>query len=305
MYHSSTSSLKSFVIVVRSFVTLFVMALLVLACSDDTGTSQPRQSQSGGASAGTQSSGGSTTSSQPQNTRSTPGAGQFSMSTADTRKPADILQDAKKFAGGAGGEGAQCPASLNNTSPRIQWGLERHEIMPVSRTSVGAGTFYILSCGWSSTGQLPVTVRYPNGQETNHSTVVQRGSGGGLSAEFALDFGTNPQLGNYRITFRGRSGSATHTFTLERPAAPIFYTLANGDIVLWNFRPNENVRLAAYQTVQNLYSDVQFVGYQSYVTDSDGSLYVNVTGSFAGFIAFGERTGAVEDSNWMNQIMLQ
>lgn len=220
------------------------------------------------------------------------GAGNFSMATANTNRPSSVRQEVDIFAGG--GYGPICESG-SRASVDI-WPGERVELLPLSRTDTSAGDITIFTCGWASTGSLPVIVTYPDGSTRNRTAQVTRSYDGGLEAHLDLDLGRNPQLGSYQVKFDGRSRDMYANIRIIAPTGPRLYTLSNGDVALWNFRANEPVTLYAYQTTGPYHDKAKFIAYQEYLTDANGSLYVDVNLSAADtFVAVGARTGQVID----------
>lgn len=219
----------------------------------------------------------------------------FSMSTADTRRPSDIREEVNVFTGGGGG----IPCESNSAARIVIWNTDdsnQIEVFPMSLSDTSAGTIAIQTCGWTSTGSLPVVITYPDGRTETRTTQVNRSSDGGLEAYYYLDLGQNPQLGAYSLKFDGNSRNMYADFRLVRPSTPRLYTLSNGDVILWNFRPNEQVFLFAYEIYGAYDSAARFLAYQEFYTNMDGTLYINVNMSrTTAYAAFGLITGQVAE----------
>lgn len=226
------------------------------------------------------------------------GFGTFSMSSADQRLPSNIRQEAQFFVGGGTGEGCKD----RNTYPYFMYNTDFYEIFPTS-TGWATEEIHLVSCGWSSKGYLPVTIYYPNGTSRSARTTVMDAIDGGLEVVFRLDLGSDPDAGEYRVTFEGRTAKLSHSFEVLWPTEPRLYTLSNGNVVLWNFRANETVWLIAYNETNSVLRTAEFVAYQRYVTDEDGLLYVETVGSFDGFVAVGDYTGEVNNFDWLKKIL--
>ncbi len=225
------------------------------------------------------------------------GFGTFSMSNADNRRPTNIRQEAQFFAGGG------VPyCGDREINPYIHYGADTYEIMTIS-TGWKAEDIHIGSCGWNSTGRLPVTVTYPNGTNKSSSTNVEESSDGGFEAYISLDLGSPPDAGTYRVTFQGSSGSVTHVFELIQPTEPRLYTLSNGDLFLWSFYPGERILVFAYENdTSSVYREAEFAAYQTFFADANGQLLVDVIGSYDAFVAYGELSGEVGDFDWLKRL---
>jgi len=248
-------------------------------------------SSSGGSAASSSSSGKAGNASSSSSTAAQPvkeGIGSFSMATMDTQAPSSILRTVS-FEGGGG-----APGCYGATGKSIVWGSDMYEIYPISRTQTKAERIDIASCGWTSTGNLPVIVTFPDGSTKSTTTTVQD-YGDGLMALLQYELGVNPKPGNYKITFNGRSGSVSHNFRVVEPSAPRLYT-PSGMVILKNFRALEPVLLFAYEEQSSAAGYTgKLVGYQEYMTDENGELYVDVSGSFDAFVALGHYSGEVTD----------
>lgn len=240
-----------------------------------------------------------------KSTSITPGSGTFSMATVNTRRPSNIREEMDLFSGG--GPGPSC--TFGDPATVVVWPGDNNnqiEVFPISKSDTSVGDITIFTCGWASTGNLPVIITLPDGTVRNRTTQVRQSSNGGLEAYLYLDLGRNPQLGSYQVKFDGRSRNIYANFRVIKPSGPRLYTLPNRDVMLWNFRSNESVILYAYKTANTYYGDTAtFIAYQEFLTDGNGTLHVNVNMSQADtFVAVGTRTGQVSDSAQLRPIIM-
>lgn len=191
----------------------------------------------------------------------------FSIVSSHKTTPDDVLREVTWFAGGVGG-GSIC-ASKVYTRPTIV------SVYPLGLASTPAhmelndGGIWISTCGWGPNESVVTTVQVPDG-----SSRSEKQSAPG-SLVFQLETGLTDPSGPYTVTFEGKSGRVNYPIYVERPTGPRLYWQDARRMLLYNFSPNEHLRLFAYQRKGNT-STFVLVAWQEFQVNSNGRLTIQV-----------------------------
>lgn len=206
----------------------------------------------------------------------------FSLSNAEQIAPEDILQEIS-FSSGAGGD-AVCFGSFD--SPSVYPETPTHAVLNELVS--------IHICGWQIGETIKIAVDYPNG-----TTIASEQENAFLQMtfEFMTNVLTDPP-GEYVVTFTGDSGTVQHNITLTSPATPQIYWNDDGTLVLYNFEPQETVRVFAYYGVPSLVTTfAELQAWQTFNVDQQGNLVILLTkipGNWNWFAAVGDISGEVQ-----------
>ena len=225
----------------------------------------------------------------------------FSISTSHQTMPEDVLREISYY--GMGGPGWSCggegplPVYQNVTviSPYVDFELEE--------------SVYIHSCGWQSDELVHITIEFPDGRSVSQvvrATEDRRKEFAGddwvfyygVILTYETDWNDSP--GSYTFTLEGDSGKVQHTVHITKPAGPRLHCDYGDDkLLLYNFEPNEYVRLFAYE-FSDRDESVSFpsglvlvlVAWQEYQVDSSGQLVIQVESGYT-YAVIGDVSGDV------------
>lgn len=203
----------------------------------------------------------------------------FSLDYASTSPPDDIIQHLT-WSGGMGGSSPPCEGSYPN--PGIEFAPEEIELFE---------TMFVRSCGWRKGEIVEVSIYKPGGIVDE----IQE------SAEFGyIELRFVPELdaptGKYTVEFSGSSGRTDTKVRVNSLDDPRFFIIPeNKEIILWGFKPNEVIRLIAYQDI----GGYNFYAWQEFAVDQSGYLEIDVDLDeneqyFPYFVAIGEESGQVD-----------
>ena len=131
------------------------------------------------------------------------------------------------------------------TSPQICGGSD--DPLEVYAQSAGEFTAYLTAqvCGWERGGEVDVTIGFPDGR-TKSAVVKTERIFDAPVATYTYQWLPGDPTGPYTFRMRGPGGKVAHTLEVVAPDGPRLYRLANGDLWLYGFWPNEAVRLFEY-----------------------------------------------------------
>ena len=214
----------------------------------------------------------------------------FSLDNAERTVPRGILREVGFF-GGGGGDGPVCDPYLKPTVVDF-WGNKF-----VTEWMVDA---VIASCGWDPNENVLVQVISQDGKVMKENTMTLGGMEGALYFQYTPDL--NSALGVYTVRLSGISGSVEQTIEVQPPNGPRVY-MDGGRIVLFQFQPNETIRLYSYEpiSIQDAFVASQLspsvvytlTVWNEFVTDAEGQLIIEgYPGSI--FRIVGEQSGEVK-----------
>lgn len=203
------------------------------------------------------------------------------LDNLETTPPSDIIQEIAFFGGLGGGCGFQmCVCEMTpNTSLGLFADEETVEIMNIIQFQV---------CGVQGNESATVTVELPDqSTEIFHiESVSFDGEFSGHMMQFEYTPTLATPLGNYHFIFSGHGWEFDQYINVLDADGPRLYSDKN-ILTFYNFRPNERVRLFAY-------NDSKLVGWKELNVGSTGKLSLQ-TSIDADFIVVGDISGQVFD----------
>lgn len=179
----------------------------------------------------------------------------FSMSSSHQTPPKDVLREVNFWVGGS--SHGSCYHHQDIAIPTLVYGSDNTELRRKES---------VVTCGWRSDELVHITMEYPNGNLIQQD---QRSDGfNGTYFMYETDLGD--PTGYYTITFEGQSEIVHHSVYVSRPTEPRLYWENDGELLLYNFEPNENVRVFAY--APELLLQAVLVAWQEFQVSSDGQL---------------------------------
>lgn len=211
----------------------------------------------------------------------------FSLSTAGQVVPDDIFQEIAFFTGGDGGTG--CLETF--TQPTI---------ISVEEEETLHDLVEIQSCGWQNNERIQIIITFPDGNVVSQEHTFQpQYTTSQLVFKFKTNVLTDPP-GPYHIVFAGPSGTTETSFQLQEPSGPQFYWNEDNTLIMYNFQPQEAVRIFAYKPGGNATDNpgeqsYQLHAWQEFIVNENGILIIepqfNVP--IGWYAAVGEYSGEV------------
>lgn len=210
----------------------------------------------------------------------------FSASTSETI-PENILQEIWFFSGGDGDSG--CFGFGDYTQPIVVSSTEEillHEIINIR------------TCGWQKDEKVQIEAMFPDGT---------------LVTSEAISTGLNPvqfyyktsiledTSGMYSVVFYGESGSVEALINVVTPSIPHVYWEDNGDVILYDFQPDEHVTLFAYMRSDkpvDEFGNASYVlyGWQEYQVNHNGQIIIQTEPELGWIAVLGEFSGEITPS---------
>jgi hypothetical protein len=189
----------------------------------------------------------------------------FNIETAKKSKPKDVFEQLA-YQGGMGGSDEDLPCDRN----------------------LGIAYLFIdnkfVTCGWKSGEEVQVTLSSPDQKKL---ALIDKSNSTDRSFIF---YPVSETLGNYDLLFKGRSKTVDYQFVLKESETKEPTDIADsiaGYIYLYNFLPNEKVRLIAYKDLK-FYSWEEFqvgkYGQLKLIIGDDNSIVYHVIGDKSGDI---------------------
>ena len=188
----------------------------------------------------------------------------FSLKTANTVPPTDVLQEVTFY--GAGGTGE--PRCENPELQIFDW-----------QENLETGCeIYAYGCGWQNNEIVDVTIVYPDGKKKEYQ-IKAHINFPALDKYASVDIQqrllvTDP-AGLYKIKVQGASGNAEKEISVLEPNGPSAYYYGDA-LWLQGFMPNESLRLIAYQRVSSGAANSSFVGWIEFNVDAKGNAQVSI-----------------------------
>jgi hypothetical protein len=274
----------------HSVFILIALILLSVSCgtnisNNSDGSSSSGSSSNGSSPGGSNSSGGS---SSPYVDLSDP-EGFFAISSSSRTAPEDVLVEVS-FVGDPGGSDSALKCSTFG-GPFSQPTVVKHK----TRSLEWWQFLSVITCGWQPGESVDIALYAPSGSVVSKKTIQARSDG---RVYYSYIPELNATLGSYSITFEGESGSLKPSFSVISPRGPRVYQ-SKDRLILYNFRPNEEVRLLAFRSTGPWVGE--FTAWEQYHVDSSGKLVIRLQGESERSLAYviiGDRSGqvsAVED----------
>ena len=241
----------------------------------------------------------------------------FTIQDSNPEIPNDIMKEVAFFIAGGGEIVDECLYSEDPIiwEARSVYGdLSSYGDAPPVVAKLG--TISIYTCDWQNGESITVTILYPDGREDTHAYIypptISRNVVTASTAQTYLNPITynymqeffTPQpgdpTGTYEIQFEGETQTLTLAFEVVEPEEPVVLLTENAEFILYNFMPQEHVRLIAMATrcprETNYVNSVTFCGWSEFETSSDGSLIIKTPDLFDSGYSFaivGNESGIV------------
>jgi hypothetical protein len=199
----------------------------------------------------------------------------FNLSTAKKTKPNDVL-DQMNFGGRGGGGFGEEVCDMNP---------------PIFVLNPGIAFRYrdndVLTCGWVNGEEVKITLTDP---QKNKVVLNDKNSTNYRTFEF---YPITEIPGNYNLLFEGKTKVVEYEFKLEDPGNQPgdYIDSEKGYLYIFNFSPNEHVRVIAYQFVNSGY---EFVGWNDYKVSELGQLKVKIDSGLE-YHVIGDKSGPIKD----------
>lgn len=233
----------------------------------------------------------------------------FSISPYHQTTPEDLLQEVMFFGAGGWG-GPECYASLQH--PTVIWPLDYQQDRPLELVW---GVVSAYTCGWQPNELVHVTMEFPDGRSISQdvrATMQLEGLWEGYGVAFDYVTGLNDPPGLYTVVFEGNSGVVEYSRHVIEPSGPRLLwdwdenLNDNGELFLYNFEPNEFIRLCAYKRHDKWSSDGVLVAWQEFQVDSNGQLVVRSQPSnslnIGGYAAVGNISGEATGHQYWSSV---
>lgn len=228
----------------------------------------------------------------PSTSANSPSDGKFSLNEMKREKPTDLLKRQLVYWVG-GGAGDNCGLSGES------------EISFCPGESITRYRYVRISLGGlNPDSQIKMMIRYPDGQKTLTINLVADPQG---NVEYKFVPTLAEPLGSYQVIFDPSYGIDAKFYKVVEDTRPRLVVIPEEHrIVLFNWQPNEPLRLYLYQRPDLSAAQIQLLGWQSYQADGKGQLTLDVPPEIeALFVAIGDTSGAAykeeAGSEWTNQ----
>lgn len=213
-----------------------------------------------------------------------PTSGNFDANRANNALPNDVLQEVSYFSGGG-------PVGCEN---------EQYDIPRIDSAQTSQGELmediHVLTCGWKINESVKVTIDFPNGQTLSSQELALDDNSG--STGFVLGSLTptlDDPTGKYRFIFQSNTTTLEWSMTVSQPKGARRRWISDSELFLYNFRPNEKVRLFAYDSSNP--GTLRFVAWQEYQVGSTGQLKITVSNkkNLFRYLIVGSQSGFLSD----------
>ena len=202
----------------------------------------------------------------------------FSLVNANTTPPQDIIQEIMYFGGAGGG---YCDRMVGE-SEYLEISVCPNDVIELM------GLLRLTVTGVESGDAVTLTITYPD----NNQLIVEltADSGGYITYDYIPEI--TDQTGEYIFYFQTPKGNIQQVIRVIQPAIPRLYLVPEEKmLILYNFSPNEHIRLFYYGST---FDSVGFKAWKSYQTDDQGSISIKYTDlEDPLFVAVGDITGQV------------
>jgi hypothetical protein len=211
----------------------------------------------------------------------TPSKIEFRLTSSNHTIPADVLQEVRVWVGG----GNVISGCLDNPPSPILFAGEN--------TVEWGNLMGVLLCGLKPEETVQSTIIRPDGRSTTQDLHAR--DDGGVSFEYwpALD----DLPGQYRFVLDGTSAHVESVTYLVLPTEPRMYYRVNEEaLLLYNFLPNERVKILAYKRSGKEGELGELTGWQEYSVDQDGRILIAIDqppSAQLDYVAVGQQSGQV------------
>lgn len=194
---------------------------------------------------------------------------EFSLSSSNSTPPEDVLFEVA-YSGGFGGGGPLERCTQSYTNPKAIFLLPNgNEDLNHSGIVEWMENFSIYVCGLYGGEKVEITMQSESGE------IIYEGVNDNGVGYFNYQVPLNTPYGLYSVIFEGAQGDkVVQNITIAKPTTPRMYAYEDG-LLLYNFKPNERIRLLAYGgddcSGSKSYS---LLGWQEYQINDQG--YLNV-----------------------------
>ncbi len=226
-------------------------------------------------------------------TRQVVHAESFALSAAQKTVPEDVLQDITfYYVQGEAPSDCKYPTRSHSEIPNYT----QPEVLG-SRSSRKVevwGTKRVYTCGWGPDEVVEVTIAYPDGHTESRQVLAEPDANEPdyyqVLVHHFTPLGSPP--GPYTFTFAGESGQVSHVVEFVPRTEPRLYMKDNKQLLLYNFAPNERVRLFAYRYEEQ--GKAALLAWNTFTVNIAGQLEVQVGGVRAAWwVALGDLSGEV------------
>jgi len=204
--------------------------------------------------------------------------------------PDDVIKEIAYF-GGLGGGGGGC---FNSDALKPTFFSDYESLNTTIEVFSSVETDI---CGLSKDEKIEITLQLPDASTRNFQSSAQQPEGQSYAE---LDFEFIPKLhdplGEYTLLFTGNGWTLQRKFLVIDADSPRLY-LADHKLIFYKFRPEEHVRLFAYQPIPNAdeinqQGQQRLIGWQEFNVDKTGELSVNVDiKELTRYVAVGDVSG--------------
>jgi len=175
----------------------------------------------------------------------------------------------------------------------------RHEALFAEQVGQLTAYLTVQSCGWQMSEVIDITLTLPDGSVQQQQVESEEIFDANF-ATFRYKWKPEDGVGPFSVSFQGSSGMVAHTIHVAPPVGPHLYRLLDGNLWLYQFEPNEPVRLFQYELAtrnrNGTEQQYQLVEWQTAVTDAAGEFYLETTTNleqFPIYVAIGDGSGEV------------
>ena len=216
--------------------------------------------------------------------------GSFSLSSASQVKPADVILEMSYGGGGIGNHSWIC--GNVSSKPYIPAGIPHTVIRYASIEPME--TIEIAACGWKTNEKIELTISKPDGKRISVQLTSQSQSSNIYYAKYSLTPQLNEKTGEYSYRFQGSSGAVSSRFTVYKPSGARLYWLTSSQMMLYQFKANERVRVFAYKAYGTAW---KFLAWQEFTTNARGELLITDSLNADDYVVVGSKSGEVHFRN--------
>lgn len=195
--------------------------------------------------------------------------------------PEDVLEEVQISFGGGGAH--PCWSGEEYQGPTLLTDLAESEIELKQ-------TLRIYTCGWEPDERVITTLKFPDGRSISQTQWADPIL---YNIDFEYKTGLSDPLGEYILTFEGKTELIEHSFLLKEVQGARLYDEDDGTLFLYNFQPNEQVRLIAYERSSDSPGMGKFAAWQEFQVDQLGQLIIQVDALYSKYGVIGAVSGDV------------